>query len=222
MRVKDIRRENLRSLARQVGGITALARFIGKEQSQISHIIGIHPQKNIGDRFADQVERVFGMPQGWLDSLHLDTDEFSYFVTKPQPAYSWVPLIAWQDIPNWSKTRELKSVSRVHVLKTVSTFAFALVVQDNSMQMENTISFAKGSILITEPEMQLQSGSYVIAQLKTQTEILFRKFVRQDNKTYLVPLNNNYCPVEFKVDDCIYGIVSHASIDFNPNLLKQN
>jgi hypothetical protein len=33
----------------------------------MSHLIGISPVKNIGDRIAAQVEIAFGKPTGWLD-----------------------------------------------------------------------------------------------------------------------------------------------------------
>lgn len=46
MEVTQIRRENLRELAKSVGGISKLAVKLHKSQSQISHIIGISPLKN--------------------------------------------------------------------------------------------------------------------------------------------------------------------------------
>lgn len=48
MHIKEIRRENLRSLAKSAGGITALADKLSRAQSQISHLIGNKPLKNIG------------------------------------------------------------------------------------------------------------------------------------------------------------------------------
>lgn len=66
----DIRRENARQLAREVGGITAFSNKIGKSQPQASHLIGANPVKNIGPGIARQIERAFGKPHGWLDTLH--------------------------------------------------------------------------------------------------------------------------------------------------------
>lgn len=67
MNVKVIRRENMRALAKSAGGISKLALRLGKSQSQISHLIGTSPIKNIGDKVAAQIEAVFGKPPGWLD-----------------------------------------------------------------------------------------------------------------------------------------------------------
>ena len=62
MNIKDIRRKNLRKLARLVGGITDLSEHLDRSQSQISHLIGNSPIKNIGDRLASHIEKVFNKP----------------------------------------------------------------------------------------------------------------------------------------------------------------
>lgn len=67
MNVKSIRRENVRALAKSVGGISRLAIRLNKSQSQVSHLIGTSPIKNIGDKIASQIEIIFGKPAGWLD-----------------------------------------------------------------------------------------------------------------------------------------------------------
>lgn len=72
MDVYKIRLLNLRALARQEGGITALADRLDKSQSRISQLIGINPIKNIGSRTAREVERKFKKSEGWMDQLHPD------------------------------------------------------------------------------------------------------------------------------------------------------
>jgi hypothetical protein len=79
MDVYLIRLINLRALAAQEGGITALANRLEKSQSQISQLIGSKPIKNIGSLIAREVDRSFGKPEGWLDQIHpeLITDSMS-------------------------------------------------------------------------------------------------------------------------------------------------
>ncbi len=96
MNSKDIRRENLRALAKSIGGITALARMLGKSQSQISHLIGQNPIKNIGDRLAGQIEKVFSKAHGWLDHEHPELVKLLGIDSSLQKRgfnIEWVPLI---------------------------------------------------------------------------------------------------------------------------------
>lgn len=68
----EIRRANARTLlASECGGTpTVFAERLGKALSQVNHIIGPNPTKNIGTKLAREIETVFGMPRGWLDADH--------------------------------------------------------------------------------------------------------------------------------------------------------
>jgi len=70
MIISEIRLHNMRALAKQIGGITAMANRLDKTQGQISHLIGSNPIKNIGSRIAREVDNVFGLPEGWMDQDH--------------------------------------------------------------------------------------------------------------------------------------------------------
>src|SRR6185312_8382095 len=102
MNVKEIRRRNLRVLARLVGGVTQLAERLGKSQSQISHLIGTNPVKNIGDKLAAEIERVFEKPNGWLDHEHAEIQEegATYQVNFPRVTSYRVPLFTWAEVQN--------------------------------------------------------------------------------------------------------------------------
>ena len=66
----DIRRENAKLLAGAVGGSREFARLLGREETQVSQIIGKNPQRQIGPKLARLIEQKFGKPEGWLDVPH--------------------------------------------------------------------------------------------------------------------------------------------------------
>src|ERR1700730_396329 len=101
MNVKHTRRENMRALSRSIGGISALAKRLGKSQSQISQLIGITPAKNIGDKIAAQVEKSFNKPLGWLDKDHYgvqETQAVYAIAPESQMQVHWIPVIPWEKV----------------------------------------------------------------------------------------------------------------------------
>lgn len=70
MRSSDIRRQNARNLAEDIGGSAELARRISMSDSQVSQLIGENPVKNIGQIIARRIEEAFNKPEGWLDIPH--------------------------------------------------------------------------------------------------------------------------------------------------------
>ena len=67
MDTKEIRRTNLRLLAEQYGGQRELADKADIMPSQLSHIIGINPIRNLGEQLARKIERNLGLSSGFLD-----------------------------------------------------------------------------------------------------------------------------------------------------------
>ena len=77
MRVNEARKKNLGFLVRKHGGVTRLANVIGMSQSQLCHLVGPNPLKNIGNYLSLKIEKVLGLPDGWLDKVH-DDDTVNY------------------------------------------------------------------------------------------------------------------------------------------------
>lgn len=75
--VSDVRRENARLLAKEVGGLAAFARRIGRADPYVSQVIGANPQRGIGHAMARHIEAAFGKPQGWLDAQHDESEPLS-------------------------------------------------------------------------------------------------------------------------------------------------
>lgn len=66
----EIRLENARRLASEVGQPADFARRLGMSDSQMGQLIGRNPVRNIGPRIARRMEEVCGKPEGWLDVEH--------------------------------------------------------------------------------------------------------------------------------------------------------
>jgi SOS-response transcriptional repressor LexA len=215
MNIKTIRRQNLRALARTLGGITALAKRLDKRQSQLSHVIGVNPCKNIGDKLAADIERIFAKPNGWLDQLYTDNSEDSLYCPAyaVSPSYRYAPLLAWNEVAAWiaAQPHALPSVrSEVAVSGKLSAYTFALTVENDSMAAPSGISFLRGAQLIVDPEAILKNGCYVIiAPAKTTTPI-FRQWMRDGAARYLKPLNPDYPITVLEEPYVIYGVVREA------------
>ncbi|QFT55603.1 hypothetical protein FIU95_13695 [Microbulbifer sp. THAF38] len=70
MDIRTIRRENARRIAREMGGVAALARALETPNSGVSQVIGKNPRRNIGDSMARRIESAGGYHYGWLDAYH--------------------------------------------------------------------------------------------------------------------------------------------------------
>lgn len=70
MKIREIRRDNLRVLAKKYGGASQLAKKIGMTKSWLSQLIGKNPDREMGDQAARNIEKILGLTEGWLDSTH--------------------------------------------------------------------------------------------------------------------------------------------------------
>lgn len=78
---------------------------------------------------------------------------------------------------------------------------YALRVLGDSMEPE----FPDGSIIIIEPGGSVENGSYVIAQ--TNGEYIFRRFVTENGRSFLKPLNPGYASIPVSGAEVVRGVV---------------
>ena len=107
MDTKEIRRANLRLLAEQYGGQRALADKADIVPSQLSHIIGMNPIRNLGEQLARKIERNLGLSTGFLDQpspVNLSENAF------PLETSIYLPLIKVSVSSN-SNSFELKKIA---------------------------------------------------------------------------------------------------------------
>jgi SOS-response transcriptional repressor LexA len=222
MNVKTIRRENMRALAKSVGGINQLALRLNKAQSQMSHLIGISPTKNIGDRIAAQVEAAFAKPIGWLDREHysIEDNQAIYRTEQGDSAIlcRQVPLISWQEAKEWHQLayeyRPKTPSQLIGTTSDVGEFAFALRVHGDSMESTSGISFPAGVVIVADPDQIPIHSSFVIVSETKHKEATLKQLASDGNKKYLKPLNPGYPITEYTVSMIIHGVVKQMVCNF--------
>jgi SOS-response transcriptional repressor LexA len=221
MNVKDIRRENLRRLANLVGGITYLSERLDRSQSQISHLIGNSPIKNIGDRLANHIEEVFNKPHGWLDHEHgIEEEGGLYHLAKNSQAYYQVPLLSTQETKDrfiqLSKVPPKVYSNYLSTSIPLSSDAFAIRVENDCMEAAQGPSFPKNCIIVLDTNCVPHSGAFILSRLKqgTRATLLFRQLVIDGNQRYLKALNLHYPLIEMQADDAVCGVVRFMLMEF--------
>lgn len=69
--VYAIRRENLRTLAKQWGGPTSLSKKLGHSNaSYLAQLIGPAPTREVSEKVARDIETKLQLPVGWMDVEH--------------------------------------------------------------------------------------------------------------------------------------------------------
>ncbi len=214
MNIKEIRRYNLRLLAKEVGGISKLAEFLDKQPSFISQIIGSNVRKNIGDKLASEIEAKFNKEEGWLDG-HYEANVYIKTAAKIRGSYSLktdIPLIEWAQIGQFINNGKKQIVSfvlpRRSSLGDFSKYAFALQIKDPILEGIGGVTFPRGSIIIVEPEQSIKDSSFVIVQIdKSQSPLLLQYISETSRRRYLKPFNAQTPLIEYQNHHIIYGIV---------------
>jgi len=76
-KIEDVRRDNLRRLRDELGGVQELADRLGKSQSQISQWLNasVHSAtgkpRTISSGSCRELERILQKPEGWMDVEHV-------------------------------------------------------------------------------------------------------------------------------------------------------
>lgn len=216
--VKDIRRDNMRALAESIGGITAMAERLGKSQSQISHLIGYTPIKNIGDRIATEVEKAFGKPFGWLDRDHFGiTEEAATHAQRVVSQYITVPLISWTEANQWQYLQKdyppTRAETIIPVITKVNKKSFALRIHNDSMQSNTSLCIPNQSIVIIDIGAKPKQGDIIVVTSSkkydpdSKQEALFGQFVTEAGRKLVKPLNAKYPATEISNNMTISGVV---------------
>lgn len=223
MTIRLIRRENVRALAKSVGGISKLALMLGKSQSQLSHVIGRSPIKNIGDKLAAYVEVTFGKPAGWLDKEHYEIENIPtvYSTTQGTSAIycPQVPLITWEDAGKWHQLGygyQPKTCQEwIGVPVPVGELAFAVRVKDDTMEAAYGLSFPKGATVIADPDEIATQDSFIVVSSEPSREATLKQLVSDGNKSYLKALNPHYPLLEKTVSTLIHAVVKQVTFTFS-------
>jgi SOS-response transcriptional repressor LexA len=103
-----------------------------------------------------------------------------------------IPVLGWVQAGKFapSETADLSPLSPDDYIYSdiLGRNLFALKVENDSMEP----LFREGDIIIINPNIKAKNGDYVIARLKNQGEVTFKKLIMKDKKIALRPLNTKY------------------------------
>lgn len=220
-KIEDIRRDNTRRLAKEVGGTTVFAEKIDRSASQVSRFIGPNPRVQIGTRLARHIEQCMGYPDGWLDqdrsedvnsSIINTVDAQQVQLERRVPIISDIQAGAWTDTLTYEELGN--DLEWIDVPRGTSSDAFALRVSGNSMTNPfGSPSLPNGSIVVIEPNPAPPSGKIVAATLNDSPQATIKKLEIDGPNKFLVPLNPKYDPIPINGNCRIIGYVKRVIMD---------
>lgn len=183
------------------------SRKTGIKSSQINRWISetASDPRNITEPSARDIEERAGVGRGYLDGI--GNDNFS----DAPDVRDYVPLISMVQAGNFCEAIDSlhvgDSFEQIPTSYPKKRHTFALEVSGESMMPR----FPPGMRLIVEPEMDYQSGDFVIA--KNGGDATFKQIVKDGGVWYLKPLNPQF-PTLPLADAHVIGVVREAVIKF--------
>lgn len=102
-----------------------------------------------------------------------------------------VPLISFVLASNWGEVVDNfapgDAEDWIECSSRVGPRAFALKVKGPSMEPE----FREGELIVVDPDIEAQSGDYVVAK-NGDEEATFKRYLKDGDKHYLCPLNDRF------------------------------
>jgi SOS-response transcriptional repressor LexA len=124
-----------------------------------------------------------------------------------------LPLITMSDALYWpDKIRQIPQNYAQTDMKT-SPIAYAIKLKDSTMYP----MFPDGTILIIEPNQQVNHKDFVVVHLKDEKQGLFKQLLIDGKNYYLKSVSSDYPPQKITKKDKILGIMLQARIDFRKN-----
>ena len=133
----------------------------------------------IADYFSVNVEQLLG-EEPFQTNNNRDESENLPASTKIR----YVPLIPWENLPTLSSI-DKSSSEKLPFVGKISNNGFATIINDSSMDPV----FARGSLLIFDPEIEAKDRSFVLVQLHETNLFVFRQMLIDMDHNYLKPLN---------------------------------
>lgn len=204
----EVRRNNLLKLLQDFAlKDRELAEKLGVTAGYLSQIkLGPeHKGRNIGHNTARKIEKVMGLTHGWLDDPHsINEPRGVYVIHKPStktPKNS-VPLVTWEFAAKQKDPLKIHQnraqASYIACPATVSKYAYALKVPDNSMLGDDKKSFPKNAIIFVDPsqELPIKNGDCIIAKVDGQKSLKLRLYVSDNQHPLLRTLNGKTADIK--------------------------
>jgi len=217
MKVVKVRRERLWEwIEDKYKGIQAgFVEDTGINQGELSALL---KDKSFGERKARNIEKMAGMPDGWLDGSPSVVDNNITPAPNPRgliPVISMVQAGAWAEIVDNFEPGSAEEW--VPSFGNHSKHSFAVRVEGISMQNHgHKESFDPGDIVLVDPDLSPDNGTLVIVRLDDRNEATFKKLHIEGEEKYLVPLNPNWpekiIPINGNATIC--GVVYQKIVKF--------
>lgn len=133
----------------------------------------------IADYFSLNVEQLVGE-----EPIQGDAKQDEQGKLPTSSAIQQVRLIPWTDLCNISSD-DKDQYENLPFIGRISNNGFATIINDSSMEP----IFARGSLLIFDPEITPKDRNYVLVQLQDNNLFVFRQLLIDMDHKYLKPLN---------------------------------
>lgn len=206
--------DRLRSRRKELGfSQKDIANRTGLSQTTISDI---ERGRNQGSSEAPTIAHVLGVEALWLSDGKLPMLRLSTNVSEGPNIKGVVPLISWVQAGNWMEAVDSLQPGQGEQIETtvpIRRHTFALKVHGDSMTSDSGVSFPAGAIIIVEPEMQYESGDFVIVR-NGDDEATFKQIIRDGADWILKPLNSRYPIKPMPPDAVVCGVVRGMEMRF--------
>lgn len=128
-----------------------------------------------------------------------------------------VPILKASQVLEWlSNPYHGNYLDYLPVHKKVSNKAFAMIVEDNSMKVDDENGLGKGSIIIADPAETPSDYDLVVVQINNESNVTFKLLVSDtgSGRAYLKSLNMIFQPIEVTPACNILAKVVAAYSDF--------
>lgn len=113
-----------------------------------------------------------------------------------------VPIISWEESIHWPYAMTTEQTNFILTDIDCGEKSFALRVENNDW-----IGFMQGSLLIINPDLKPEDKDYVIVYKKGQKQPTLRRFLIDEEKKYLKPLNLDFKTLPVDYSYCFLGVL---------------
>lgn len=191
--------------ARETAGYTQqdLAKKAGVRQQSLQKIesgLTHNPRK------LQAIESILGLPPGYLLYGEERTSEL------PKPIIARCPVLSASEALNWPENKQQVSINNENRLASkviLSGACYAFKIPDDSMvNYLRSEGFQEGRYIIVDPELKPKPNDYVIAKIKDEEQMVFRKYINDAGNLRLKPLNTvSFGNIPFSSNIEIKGVV---------------
>ncbi|WAT10110.1 LexA family protein [Rouxiella badensis] len=174
-----------------------LAELMGMGQSGVAQLL--NGSNAINTTHAAQFAKILGIKvDEFSPSLATEISEMYEAVAQngtaiPKYSYPLLTNVQAGAFASVGSFREADAKVWVDTTRKASRYAFWLEVSGHSMTAPpgSKPSFPEGMLILVDPAADVGNGDFCVAGIYGDSEVTFKKFVREDGKPWLEPLNPN-------------------------------